>query len=121
MRVILWILGQPQTTKSSSAPKPAIAVQGEAEAGFFRVPRILEEENQAEIENQAEREKSAPLESNFLDSSFSPSLRDDLSAKQSTTPSNHTLLDSSAQVESMDSKDTSATTALESLLMSDND
>ena len=85
------------------------------------IPRILEEENQAEIENQAEREKSAPLESNFLDSSFSPSLRDDLSAKQSTTPSNHILLDSSAQVESMDSKDTSATTALESLLMSDND
>ena len=85
------------------------------------IPRILEEENQAEIENQAEREKSAPLESNFLDSSVSPSLQDDLSAKQSTTPSNHILLDSSAQVESMDSKDTSATTALESLLMSDND
>ena len=36
MRVILWILGQPQTTKSSSAPKQATAVQGEAEAGFFR-------------------------------------------------------------------------------------
>ena len=36
MRVILWILGQPQTTKSSSAPKQATAVQGEAAAGFFR-------------------------------------------------------------------------------------
>lgn len=36
MRVILWILGQPQTTKSSSAPKQATAVQGEAEVGFFR-------------------------------------------------------------------------------------
>ena len=37
MRVILWILGQPQTTKSSSAPKQATAVQGVGtQAGFFR-------------------------------------------------------------------------------------
>ncbi len=102
------------------------------------IPRILEEENQAESENQTELE-SKNLDSSVqtmdchdfacaksrndssLDSSFSPSLRDDLSAKQSTTPSNHILPDSSAQVESMDSKDTSAATALESLLMSDND
>ena len=134
--------------QSSSAPKQAKRCE-RSEAGFFRkssknhesntaIPRILKEESPAQGKNQLESknlDSSVQMDSmdchdfacaksrndSSLDSSFSPSLRDDLSAKQSTTPSNHILLDSSAQVESMDSKDTSAATALESLFMSDND
>ena len=134
--------------ESSSAPKQAKRCE-RSEAGFFRkssknhesntaIPRILEEESPAQGKNQLESknlDSSVQMDSmdchdfacaksrndSSLDSSVSPSLQDDLSAKQSATPSNHILLDSSAQVESMDSKDTSATTALESLLMSDND
>ncbi|STO96796.1 cation-transporting P-type ATPase [Helicobacter canis] len=55
------------TAKRSFFRKQATAVQGEAAAGFFRAPRILEKENQGECE------KSTPS-----------SLRADLSARQST-------------------------------------
>ena len=43
----------PKSTKStaSTTAKQAIAVQGVAEAGFFRIPRILKEDNQTECEN----------------------------------------------------------------------
>ncbi|ETD27876.1 DUF459 domain-containing protein [Helicobacter canis] len=121
--------------QSSSAPKSSKNHESNT-----AIPRILEEENATESATQIELESknldsSVQMDSmdchdfacaksrndSSLDSSFSPSLRDDLSAKQSTTPSNYILLDSSAQVESMESKDTSATIALESLLMSDND
>ncbi|WP_407380852.1 NAD(+)/NADH kinase [Helicobacter sp.] len=50
----------PQNFQNLQSPtaKQATAVQGEAAAGFFRVPRILEEENQAENETQTELESS---------------------------------------------------------------
>ena len=57
------------TAKRSFFRKPATAVQGEAEAGFFRIPRILEEENQA---NQS---------SLRADNALFPSLRDFALAK----------------------------------------
>ena len=67
--------------KSSSLSKPATAVQGEAEAGFFRkfvknstsntaIPRILEEEKQASLRDTAPavawQSNSAQAESNQI-------------------------------------------------------
>ncbi|WP_258552305.1 carbamoyltransferase N-terminal domain-containing protein [Helicobacter canis] len=42
-----------ESTFESPTAKQATAVQGEAEAGFFRIPRILEEEKGAECEKSA--------------------------------------------------------------------
>ncbi|WP_317373062.1 phosphoribosylformylglycinamidine synthase subunit PurL [Helicobacter canis] len=49
----------PQNPQSNHSPtaKPATAVQGEAEAGFFRTPRILEKDNQAECKKSAQTQK----------------------------------------------------------------
>ena len=58
----------PKSIKSptSNTAKPATAVQGEAEAGFFRIPRILKKDKGAECEKSC-REQTAP-ESTFSQS-----------------------------------------------------
>ncbi|STO97085.1 hypothetical protein [Helicobacter canis] len=56
---IAKIANLPQSLQSSHSPtaKQATAVQGEAAAGFFRNPRILEEEKQAECEKSTANKK----------------------------------------------------------------
>lgn len=61
----------PKSTKSTASPtaKQAIAVQGVAEAGFFRNLRILEEDKQAGCENPAKNQKvdsSSPSYKSFI-------------------------------------------------------
>ncbi|WP_147278817.1 hypothetical protein [Helicobacter canis] len=87
----------PQFSQSSHSPtakrsffrKQATAVQGGGtKAGFFRTPRILEEENQAECEKSAANKKvDSSKQAHFL------SLRDFALAKswQSTPPKTQTL------------------------------
>ena len=52
----------------SPTAKPATAVQGEAEAGFFRIPRILEEESRASlrVDLSTKQSNSAQAESNQI-------------------------------------------------------
>ena len=60
----------PKSPKNSKSPtaKQATAVQGEAAAGFFRNPRILEEEIQAECEKSTANKKVDSSDEAFLSS-----------------------------------------------------
>ena len=74
------------TAKRSFFRKQATAVQGEAATGFFRTPRILEEEIQAECEKSTANKKV-----DSSDEAFLASLRADLSAWQSIQKSTTAL------------------------------
>ena len=51
-----------ESTFESNTAKQATAVQGEAAAGFFRTPRILEKENQAECEKSTKNKKTTDIQ-----------------------------------------------------------
>ena len=51
-----------ESTFESPTAKQATAVQGEAAAGFFRTPRILEKENQAECEKSTKNKKTTDIQ-----------------------------------------------------------
>ena len=51
-----------KSTFESPTAKQATAVQGEAAAGFFRTPRILEKDNQAECEKSTKNKKTTDIQ-----------------------------------------------------------
>ena len=51
-----------KSTFESPTAKQATAVQGEAAAGFFRTPRILEKDNQAECKKSAKNKKTTDIQ-----------------------------------------------------------